>query len=301
MTEDETRGFVWLRNKIENDRGSYEGWFDLWLNGLHNLTRQSRYDEAMAVRKYISDTNYAAPVMSGIAGYYGRYPRIPYGRATSYTEHNYDDFAKCYPFLGKLESVFAQELPERYRHQRSAANSVDKRFTINGSCFTTLTVNHNWRTAAHRDAGDLHQGFSNISALTGPEGKGWKGGEFILPEYRVAIFLEPRDLLLVNNHGGIHGNAPLLGDDNDRLTIVSYFREDIFELKSLEYEKLRRQFVDERRKNPNHSLWRPLWNGVSPGMWHSQEWADYLKAHGMIDEDGLVATEKSVTLDSFFS
>lgn len=300
LTEDETRGFVWLRGRIEPDRGTYEGWFDRWIAGLHNMSKKERYNEAMKVRNYISDTNYAAPVMSGIAGYFGRYPRIPYGRATAYTEHHPDDFAKCYPFLAKLEAVFAKELPEKYRNQRTVANSVDPRFTINGSCFTTLTVNHNWRTAAHRDAGDLHTGFSNISALTGPDGKGWQGGEFILPEYRVAIHLEPRDLLLVNNHGGIHGNAPLIGDNNDRLTIVSYFREDIMDLKSMEYEALRRQFVDERRKNPKHPLQRPLWNGVSASMWASQEWADYLIAHGMADEDGVVSTKQSTSLEDFF-
>ena len=215
---------------------------------------------------YVSDTNYAQMAMSGIAGFFDRYPRTPYGRPTRYTEQNPDAFAKCFPYIAKSDRTFRQALPLRWRRQRAAADQLDERWTINGSVYTTLTVNHNWRTAAHRDAGDLKEGFSNIAAFTGPDGKGWQGGEFVLPEYRVAIKLEPRDLLLVNSHAAIHGNAPLIGNKNDRLTIVAYFREKMLELKSWEHEALRRQFVETRRLNPNHPLQRPLWNGVSEGM-----------------------------------
>ena len=235
--------------------------------------------------------------MSGVAGYFGRYPRIPYGRATSYTEKNAELFAKSFPYLRKLDKIFHEELPVRWAAQRAAADRLDPRFLIDSTVFTTLTVNHNWRTAAHRDAGDLDAGFSNISAVTGKDG--WQGGVFILPEYRVGIDLRPGDLLLVANHTGIHANDALLGgDSDDRLSIVAYFREDMFELKSIEYENLRRQFVDERRLNQNHTLWRKLWNGVSEGMWTSDEWYAYMKAHGMADPYG--GDQKS-SLESFFS
>jgi hypothetical protein len=295
--EVDTRGNVWLRSAVLKDYTEYDGWFDKWVKGLHNKSRKEQRKEADNVKqKYISDTNYAQSVMSGIAGYFDRYPRIPYGRPTSYTEKNPDKFVKCFPYVKKLEQVFKEELPRRWKNQRKAANDIDKKFTIDGSVYTTLTVNHNWRTAAHRDAGDLNDGFSNITAFTGPEKKGWQGAEFILPEYRVAIKLEPCDLLLVNNHAGIHANNPLIGDENDRLTIVAYFREKMAELKSWEYELLRKQFVDERRLNKNHQLQRSLWNGVSEAMWESQEWYDYMKKNNMNDP---YLIEK-VSLDLFF-
>ena len=104
-------------------------------------------------------------------------------------------------------------------------------------------------------------------------------------------------MLLVNNHEGIHGNDALIGDDNDRMTIVAYFREKMLELKSWEYENLRKQFVDERRLNKDHKLQRPLWNGVSPNMWDDQEWFDYLKAHNVPNP---YAKEFSASLDAFF-
>ena len=297
--KEETRGRVWLRSEVCKQYPEYHGWFDKWVDGLHNLSREEQRKEANNVlSNYISETNYAQSVMSGIAGYFDRYPRIPYGRATSYTEKNLEKFALCYPYLRKLNEQFKELIPGRWKAQRNEADKLDPRFLIDDTVFTTLTVNHNWRTACHRDAGDLTVGFSNICGVTGPEGKGWKGGQFILPEYRIAINLQPGDMLLVNNHAGIHGNDELIGDDNDRMTIVAYFREKMTELKSWDYEQLRKQYIEERRSNRNHEYYRALWNGVSPGMWGEQEWYDYMKKHNMQDP---YAKEEASDLSSFFS
>ena len=284
LNKEETRGRVWLRSEVTKSYPEYHGWFEKWLSDVVTMPREDQIKEALFVeKKYVSETNYAQTVMSGIAGYFDRYPRIPYGRATSYTEKNYDKFALSYPYLHKLNSQFRELIPNRWKAQNDQANKLDPRFRIDGTVFTTLTVNHNWRTACHRDAGDLTTGFSNICGVTGPEGKGWRGGQFILPEYRIAINLQPGDMLLVNNHEGIHGNDELIGDDNDRMTIVAYFREKMIELKSWDYENLRKQFVDERRLNKDHKLQRPLWNGVSEGMWKQQEWFDYMAKHNISD------------------
>ena len=292
--KEETRGRVWLRSEVTKAYPEYHGWFEKWLGDVVTMPRQEQIKEAAFVeKKYVSETNYAQTVMSGIAGYFDRYPRIPYGRATSYTEKNYDKFALSYPYLHKLNSQFAELIPNRWKAQNDQANKLDPRFRIDGTVFTTLTVNHNWRTACHRDAGDLTTGFSNICGVTGPEGKGWRGGEFILPEYRIAINLQPGDMLLVNNHEGIHGNDELVGDDNDRMTIVAYFREKMVELKSWDYEQLRKQYIDERRMNKAHPLQRNLWNGVSPNMWTNQEWYDYMEKHNMPDP---YAEPKTATL-----
>jgi len=291
---EDTRGYVWMRSKVQEDHDPYYGWFDRWLEGLGNYSREEQRNAAIHVRdNYISVTNYAQTVMSGVAGYYSRYPRIPYGRATAFTEKHPEDFAKSFPFLNKLNHCFRELLPTRWAAQRAAADKLDSRFLIDETVFTTLTVNHNFRTAAHLDAGDLASGFSNLSAL----GKGWEGAELILPEYRTAVKLEPGDLLLVANHTAIHGNSPLGGENPDRMTIVAYFREDMLETKGWEYEQLRKQFVDERRFNTNHKYWRPLWNGVSPAMWDDQEWFDYLDSHNI---ENPYKKQVNASLEDFF-
>lgn len=297
-SKDETRGQVWLRSAVTKKYPEYHGWFEQWLSGLHNLSREEQITEAnYVINNYISETNYAQSVMSGIAGYFDRYPRIPHGRVCAYNDKNPEKFKLAFPYLEKLNALFKEHLPIRWGNQRREADKLDPRFLVSDTVFTTLTVNHNWRTACHRDAGDLHEGFSNICGITGPEGKGWKGAEFLLPEYRIAVDLQPGDMLLVNNHGGIHGNDALIGDDNDRLTLVCYFREKMVDLKSWDYEMLRKQYVEERRQNKDHKFHRPLWNGVSPGMWDDQEWFDYMKSHNMPDP---YAKEAAASLDAFF-
>jgi len=279
-TNEETRGRVWLRSKVIGEKyGEYEGWFDRWVERMKKQPKNTWDEEAAEVSKMISETNYAQTVLSGIAGYFDRYPRIPYGRACTYNDKYPEKFAKCFPYVNKLNEVFKKELPVRWGNQSACAQKLDPRFLIDETVFTTLTINYNWRTAGHRDAGDLTSGFSNISGI----GKGWKGFVFTLPEWKIGINLQPGDLLLVNNHEGIHTNTAGIGEDNDRVSIVAYFREKMLDLKSWDYEMLRKQFVEERRTNKEHPLQRNLWNGVSPGMWDKDEWKKYMKAHDMDD------------------
>jgi hypothetical protein len=267
-----TRGCVWLTSKAKAENFN----FDEWVEEVKDLSEKEKKSEAERVRKLISDTNYAAPVFSGVAGWFDRYPRIPYGRATAYTERNMEKFQKSYPFLQKLSNAFSQLLPRRWGVQKSCVDKIDPAFHVTDTVFTTITVNKSFRTAAHRDAGDLQEGFSNLSVLT--NGKKYSGGYLILPEFRVAVNIRPGDLLLINNHGGIHGNTPIVLDEKgaERYSVVCYFREKMLELGSKEYEEARFEFIESRRLNKNHTEWRPLWNGISPSMWDSKEWLDFL-------------------------
>ena len=298
--EGDTRGRVWLRSQVCKVYPEYHGWFDKWVDGLGNKPKEMQTEEAREIAEHwVSTTNYAKSVYSGVAGWYDRYPRIPYGRATAYTEQNPDLFSLSYPFLQSLNRGFRDLLPWRWNNQKQAADKLDPRFLVPGTVFTTITVNKTFRTAAHFDAGDLHEGLSNLLVLgTGD----YTGGYLVFPEYRVAVNVRPGDLLLVNNHEVLHGNTPIVLNRPDdpsceRLSIVCYFREKMLELKSYDYEVLRRQYVEERRKNKNHTLWRPLWNGVSPGMWDDQEWYDYMKTHNIQNP---YEKEQFATLESLF-
>lgn len=283
----EARGIVWIKSKIDAEGYDYEKFFDIKIEEIQALPFASRQAAAKDLfENYVSNTTYANQVLSGIAGFFDRYPRIPWGRATAYTEHHRDVYEKCYPFMRKLSSEFQRLLPERFNVQNEAAARLDPRFRVAGedTPFTTVTVNKNFRTSAHRDAGDLHAGFSNLSVIA--KDKEWEGGYLVLPEYRVAINIRPGDLLLINNHDGIHGNTELVPpkgkalEDMERISLVCYFREKMLELGSWEYESIRRQFVSERSKNVTHPMHRPLWNGVSPSMWSKPEWFEYLRKTG---------------------
>jgi hypothetical protein len=295
-----TRGLVWLSALVKQDEFNFEN----WLKKVIKLSVAERKKEAFVVEnKYISDTTYANQVNSGIAGWFDRYPRIPYGRATAYTQHSYDKFKLSFPFLQTLDRGFAELLPQRHGAQRAAADKIDPAFLVPQTVFTTITVNKTFRTAAHRDAGDFSNGLSNLLVLS--NNGNYSGGYLILPEVRVAVNVRPGDLLLVNNHEYIHGNTPIVLQDEtaERVSLVCYLREKMLELGSKEYEDHRFNYVESRRKNPEHPLQRRLWNGISEGMWSEKEWYDYLERVGgqeMVQKYHPEAYEKVSTLEDLF-
>ena len=301
QNKESTRGLVWLSALVKQDDFSFEN----WLENVSNLSVTERKKEAHKVEnKYISDTTYANQVNSGIAGWFDRYPRIPYGRATAYTQHSFDKFKMSFPFLQTLDRGFAELLPTRHAAQREAADEIDPAFLVPETVFTTITVNKTFRTAAHRDAGDFTNGLSNLLVLS--NNGNYSGGYLILPEVRVAVNVRPGDLLLVNNHEYIHGNTPIVTHDEvaERISLVCYLREKMLELGSKEYEDHRFNYVESRRKNPEHPLQRRLWNGISEGMWDEQEWYDYLERIGgraMVEKYHPKAYEKISTLEDLFS
>jgi hypothetical protein len=270
-----TRTLVWLGDSVEEHKFNFDNWLDQILIE-DKLTNNDIKKRAQWVwDNLISDTNYANPVHSGIAGYFGRYPRRPWGGPTAYTEQNFDKFKLAWPFLQTLSKGFRGYLPNRWKKQSYCSNKLDPAFVIPKTPFTTITVNKNFRTAAHRDAGDLKSGFSNLTVVA--NNKNYAGGYLIVPEIRAAVNIRPGDLLLVNNHEYIHGNTPISGDENfERISLVCYFRENMLELGSAEYENLRHEFVEKRRTDPKHPDWHEGFNGVSPNMWTSEEWKTYM-------------------------
>lgn len=280
------RGNVWLREKITSAYNNYDVNAILTSFLKDKILPASVLDRPKLmndfINKYQSDTNYANPVNSGVAGSMGRYPRIPYARLTSYSRDYPELFSKSFAYLNDLNLFFKELLPERWNLQRQAADKIDPRFLVSDTVFSTITINKTFRTAAHRDAGDFGPGFSNLGVISA--GKSYKGGYLVLPEYGVAINIRPGDLLLIDNHACIHGNTPIEPvDPNDppesvvRCSVVAYLREDLLEAGVKEYEDARYQFIEQRRLNRNHPLWRERWNGVSPSWDSSDEWFDWLK------------------------
>jgi hypothetical protein len=293
------RSRVWLIDQVKK----YNFVFEEWIDKTRALSSDAAKEEAQEVLDtMISATTYANAVNSGIAGWFDRYPRIPFGRATSYTRDKFDKFKMSYPFLQSLSRGFKELMPWRYNNQMEAAKKVDKAFLVPETPFTTVTVNKTFRTAAHYDAGDLNTGLSNLLTLSN-DGK-YTGGYLIAPEYRVAVNPRPGDLLLINNHEVMHGNTPIVCEEgSERISLVVYFREKMLELGSKEYESCREQYVESRRTDKEHPghINRSLWNGITPLMWEDREWYEYLEKH--LGEEVLIKYHpeaKANSLEGFF-
>lgn len=171
----------------------------------------------------LSNTDYAPPVESGIVGYYDRTARTPYCRLTAYTMEHAEKFAAALPLLRRASATFRELCPERWEAQRAVVAATSGDFVIPGTVFTTVTVNRNWQTAVHKDAGDLREGYGVMAALRAGV---FDGGYLCFPQFRVAVDMRTRGLLLADVHEW-HGNTPLVGRSEgwERVSLVMYYRD----------------------------------------------------------------------------
>ncbi len=193
------------------------------LEGYRRIGTRSRVRYKPAKRDgTLSNTNYSKPVASGIIGYFDRNPRFPYCRLTAFNlEDEGKRFAKAMPFIGAINAVFAYAAPDRYLAQKAIIAETNPDFYIHGTVFTTITVNRNWQTAVHQDAGDYRPGFGVMSVLQA----GHYDGCFLCwPQYRVAADMRTGDVCLADVHEW-HGNTPLVGRGRfERISCVFYYR-----------------------------------------------------------------------------
>ena len=105
------------------------------------------------------------------------------------------------------------------------------KFVIDDTAFSTVTINYNWRTALHKDAGDLKEGYGNLVVLE--EGK-YKGGETGFPQYGVCVDVRQGDFLAMDVHEW-HCNTKLVGITKDyaRVSMVAYLRENMIRCKNM--------------------------------------------------------------------
>jgi len=309
--QNENRGSVWRSEQVKQ-----AGFvFNDWAVKTSKLPHDQMPAEAKQVIGMTSDTTYANQVNSGIAGWFDRYPRIPYLRECAYTKNHFEDFQKSFPFLQSLNKGFAELLPARYAAQRKFADKIDSRYFVPETVFTTVTVNSKFRTAMHYDAGDYTEGLSNLLVLS--NNGNYSGGYLVAPEYRVAFNVRPGDLLLINNHEVMHGNTEMVyhEPDAERVSLVCYLREGMANGGTKEYEETRYEFVESRRLNADHPLQRMRWNGISPDMFAdkpleeyapAKEWYEFLKGKPEGDNwldayhPHLKEAFEGVKLDEFF-
>lgn len=162
-------------------------------------------------------------VLNGLIGYMDRTAMMPYCRKTAYTKNEFEKFEKAIPFIKEVDKLYKKLIPEKWKIQNEYAKATNKNYVIEGTTFTTVTVNKDFQTAVHKDSGDLKKGFGNLSCY---KTKGSKGGYFVLPEYKIAFDLCSTDLLLVDVHRW-HGNTPIINEteEDERISFVMYYRE----------------------------------------------------------------------------
>jgi hypothetical protein len=174
-------------------------------------------------------------ISSNIAGYYDRPLRehrkklktIVAGRTTAFTRKYPEQWKSSLPFITFCSNIYKKLCPKEYRLQKKEWKSIHDNLKIPHTVFTTITTNYNWRTACHKDTGDFSGGLGNLIIV----GKNFTGGYLGFPQFKVLIYIEPGDMLIMDVHEW-HCNTQLnIKTDGFRLSFVMYIREDMSKCK----------------------------------------------------------------------
>lgn len=187
-------------------------------------------------------------VDSGVAGFFERSARFPYAHECGWNKNHPEKFARVIPLIKKVNDLFKEHVPERWKVQKDYADRTNPAWMISDTVYTTLTINKNFRTACHKDAGDLEAGFSMLSVLRKGE---YKGCHLVLPAWRVAADVQMGDLILFDAHE-FHGNTQFIpiSPGAVRCSIVYYYREMMYKCLSP---------ADELRRAKNRKPGDPLY------------------------------------------
>lgn len=153
----------------------------------------ARYMENGKVSKMRVNNN----VFSSVLGYFEKTPFMGLPcRLTSYTQKYFEEFKNGTPYIEEIDQLFKKLVPDRYKAQYAQAHKKPD-FQIGNTAFSSVTMNRNFRTGLHMDAGDLRAGFGNLSVIE--RGK-YKGGYTLFPRYKVGFDLRTGDFLAMDVH-----------------------------------------------------------------------------------------------------
>jgi hypothetical protein len=184
---------------------------------------------------------------SSIIGYYDQMDRNYYRRLsrkkdkrsvkvpcriTKFVKDMPKKWEETFDFYKVIDNQFKKLVPDAHMKQQMQASKTPE-YQILDTAFSTSTINYNWQTALHRDAGDFEGGFGNLVILEDPliERQSWSGGYLGFPQYKVAVDIRNGDFLAMDVHQW-HSNTPIIKGDvkeleHARLSIVSYLRKNM--------------------------------------------------------------------------
>tara|TARA_B100001094_G_scaffold135535_2_gene131260 strand:- start:4892 stop:5896 length:1005 start_codon:yes stop_codon:yes gene_type:complete len=165
-------------------------------------------------------------VASNPVGFYeasNNFSKLPC-RLTHFTRCNFKKYNEGLPFIQRIDELFQGLIPNAHKRQLERANLTDN-FKIPNTSFSTVTINRNFRTALHRDAGDFRGGFGNLTVIE--KGK-YHGGYTVFPQFGIGIDLRNNDFVAMDVHQW-HSNTKLyetIEDKEFNSTLKSEFKDN---------------------------------------------------------------------------
>ena len=116
-------------------------------------------------------------------------------RLSYFTTQALKEFEAGKPYIHELNKWYKHIRPQEHKIQLDRAN-LKKDFKIDHTAFSTITINRNFRTAVHQDAGD----YGGVACLSVLEYGKYSGGLFMLPAYGIGIDIRQDDILIADVH-----------------------------------------------------------------------------------------------------
>jgi hypothetical protein len=229
------------------------------LTTIRGLTENRGYASGTGQKFTQNNLQRAKPVMSSILGSFESSGFYKYCRLTSWTAGEMEKrWPTLLPLFQTIAGLFAEYVPERYAAQMKVAGGCAPDWMIDGTPFTTITVNNTYSTGVHQDKGDLDEGFSCLAVA---RRGAFTGGVLTFPEYRAAVDMQDGDLILMDAHAW-HGNTAIRCECGDvltdgpcpecsaeRVSVVCYFRSNMIKC------------GDKAAEDERAIAWAERWNG----------------------------------------
>lgn len=166
---------------------------------------------------------------SAHTGVLGFVDRRHTGKQLSYwTKHLAAHMEDLKSVMQDVERAYALIASDHFQFQNIAVRATPYSFL--DTCFTSVTINHNFRTAAHTDRNNMV--FPACSVMLVIQLKPFTGMQLLLPEYKISLDVQHGDLLILNPKV-VHCNN-LKGDTKtemgSRLSLVFYAKQTLINL-----------------------------------------------------------------------
>lgn len=203
-------------------------------NHVDRLTKRDKFRAYYYSKKdgKIHKDHISNLTQSNIIGYFDKTDRNikdgPLCRETKFNKDYPVKWQSVQPLLKHIADLFKKLVPDKYNKQYSIASETPL-FQIQGTPFSTATINLNLQTALHRDKGDFSEGFGNLIVMERGELEGCHLG---FPQFKVCIDVRQGDFLAMDVHQW-HSNTDLYlkSEGATRLSMVCYLRSNMIKCK----------------------------------------------------------------------
>ena len=172
---------------------------------------------------------------SGVAGYFDEVAGMPC-RKVGWSANNKKKHIKLIELAKHIEKGHKQYCLDSYEYHKKRASGCPQDLLFKDTIYSTMTLNYDFRTATHKDSGDLKEGLSTLTIME-DELNNYSGFYLGLPEYKICFDLRDGDTIYFDAHE-FHSNTEFkvlsdklkvddLTNNNfaGRMSIVCYLRE----------------------------------------------------------------------------